>query len=169
MTKSAKTDLTAERVREVWDYSPDTGIFRWKIAPPHKPDFVGRVAGCLGALGYWVIGFEQHKYPAHVLAWLYVHGEWPSDELDHQDMVRHHNWISNLRIANQTLNNANRKSYSNNQSGFKGVYRHQGRWRAMIRLDGQGMHIGSYDTPEEANSAYVAKAKELFGEFANPG
>lgn len=119
--------------------------------------------------GYWVIGFDYKVYKAHDLAWLYTYGEWPSDELDHHDLVRNHNWIDNLRLASQTLNNANRLRYRNNKSGFKGVHLHQGKFRAMIRKDGRAIHIGCYDAPEKAHAAYVAKARELFGEFANAG
>lgn len=100
------------------------------------------------------------------LAWFYVHGEWPSYEIDHEDLVRDHDWINNLRPASQTQNNANRRAYRNNRLGIKGVHRHQGRFRAMIRIAGKAMHIGSYDTAEEAHAAYLAKAREVFGKFA---
>jgi len=39
----------------------------------------------------------------------------------------------------------------------------------MIRKDRRAIHIGCYDTASEAHAAYVRKAKELFGDFANGG
>ena len=48
----------------------------------------------------------------------------------------------------------------------KGVHRHyDGRYRACISRKGERIHIGCFDTPEDAHKAYVKKAKELFGEF----
>ena len=159
--------LTAERLRELLHYDPETGVFTNRIS--RRRVRAGDVAGGLDGKGYVLIGIDKVKYRAHHLAWLYVHGEWPPDEMDHKDLVRHHNWITNLRLATQAQNNANRRKYRNNKSGFKGVYSSQGRWRAMIRIDRRGRHIGCFDTPEEAHAAYVAKAKELFGEYANAG
>lgn len=163
----SETGLTAERLREVLSYNQQTGIFRWRVSI--RRTRTGMIAGCLDAHGYWRICIDQRHYKAHRLAWLYVYGEWPSDELDHKDLCRSHNWISNLRVAGQAMNNANRKAYRNNKSGIKGIYSCQGRWRAMIRQNNKSMHLGCYDTPEEAHRAYCKAAAELFGEFANAG
>ena len=160
-----KPELTFERLHEVLRYDSGTGICRWRIARPHRAP--GDIAGHLGHWGYWIISIDDKHHRRARLAWLYVRGEWPDGELDHEDRVRDHDWISNLRPANQTQNNANRVAYRNNKSGFKGVHLFQGRFRAMIRINGKGQHIGMYDTPEEAHAAYMVKAVELFGDFAN--
>jgi hypothetical protein len=148
-------------------YDRRTGVFFWLIRRGRAAP--GDIAGCLDVWGYWIIGIDWEKHRRGRLAWFYVHGEWPEGELDHEDLIKHHDWISNLRLATQTQNNANRRTYRNNKSGFKGIYFWAGRWRAMIRLDRRGIHIGMYDTPEEAHAAYCIKARELFGDFANGG
>jgi hypothetical protein len=55
---------------------------------------------------------------------------------------------------------------TNNKSGLKGVSSRRGRWRAQIGFHGASLHIGTFASPEAAYAAYVAKAAELFGDFA---
>lgn len=75
---------------------------------------------------------------------------------------------SNLRICTHAENMRNRKTHSNNKSGYKGVYfdKDGSRWRAQIRAEGKKHSLGSFDTPEKAYEAYLSASKELHGEFA---
>ena len=151
-------DITAEALREQMDYDPETGSFYWKP----------RRAGCPGG-GYWQIRIKGRCYYAHQLAWLYVHGEWPSEEIDHINRDRLDNRIANLRAADRCQNQQN-KLQSNNKSGFKGVSLHNPRlakpWQAQITVRGQHHHLGNFSTPEEAHEAYKEAAARLHGEFA---
>ena len=67
---------------------------------------------------------------------------------------------SNLRIAERgdADNNQNQGLRSDNTSGYRGVsWVKRGRkWRAMARSDGGNLYLGSFDTPEEADSAVKA-------------
>jgi hypothetical protein len=61
-----------------------------------------------------------------------------------------------------------------NKSGWKGVIARQGkngkmRYGAYLRSNGVRIWLGSFDSGEEANAAYEAKAKELWGRFKNNG
>jgi hypothetical protein len=60
----------------------------------------------------------------------------------------------------------NRKLNINNTCGFKGVFRRGEKFRSYVNKDGKRHNIGTFDTAEEAHAAYLAKAKELHGEFA---
>lgn len=168
--RSKKPDFTAAYLRKLLRYNRLTGVFRNRIQRRGvaRP---GTIAGCFDSHGYWMISIKGFQYKAHLLAWYYVHGKWPTREMDHRDLARHHNWISNLRLGSQALNNANRRRYRNNKCGAKGVYQEngKGRFRAMIRVNRKGIHLGVFDTRKEAHAAYVAKAQELFGAFANAG
>lgn len=166
--KCQKTDLTPAELRRILTYNRKSGIFRWRISPGGGA-VAGAIAGGMEVKGYWVISIKGRLYKAHVLAWLYVYGKWPTNELDHRDLVKHHNWISNIRLASQIQNNANRPRYRNNKAGFKGVHYRNGTYRAMIRHNGISMHLGCYRTPHAAHRAYCARAQEIFGEFANAG
>jgi hypothetical protein len=101
--------LTAERLRELLDYDPETGRFIWrKDHPTAKHIKAGSVAGTKNGRGYWVIGVAGAKYVAHRLAWLYVTGEWPAHLVDHENGDRLDNRFANLREATDSQNNFNR-------------------------------------------------------------
>lgn len=69
--------LTLERLKEVLNYDPATGVFTWRTRPYHNSrKKVGDVAGALKNGGYRYIGLDGHGYLASQLAWFYVHGRW---------------------------------------------------------------------------------------------
>ena len=74
---------------------------------------------------------------------------------------------SNLRLADQTLNNANARPRVGT-SRFKGVYfdRSRGKWSARIQSRGRQSFLGRFDSEEEAALAYDAAASVHFGQFA---
>jgi hypothetical protein len=92
--------LTAERLRELLDYDPETGVFtrrittgrnrRWKAGDKVS----GRPSATTGYLG---IGIGKRRYAAHRLAWLWMTGEWPKNLMDHRDCDRTNNRWVNLR------------------------------------------------------------------------
>lgn len=159
--------LTADRLREVLDYDPLTGAFTWK-APQHGVT-VGSRAGSIGAHGYRNITVNQGRYRASRLAWLYVHGAWPSGLIDHIDRDRQNDRIANLREATRSQNNGNAARRSDNTSGYKGVGFHaaSGLWYAKIGVRGRVISLGYHRAKEAAARAYDRAAREHFGEFAS--
>lgn len=59
---------------------------------------------------------------------------------------------------------ASRKRKTSSKTGYTGVYLENNRYRAVISVDRKSVHIGMFDTPEDAALAYNKKSKELFGE-----
>lgn len=163
----AQTRITVARLRQLLDYNPDTGVFRW-CEKPNKRTNIGAIAGEIGQWGHRRIQINGHRYQAHHLAWLYVHGVWPTGILDHANGKPDDNRIANLRPATTAQNMQNSRRFSTNSSGFKGVdfCRQTRRWRAHIVVDGRYIHLGRFPSPEEAHAAYIAAAVEHFGEFA---
>ena len=68
-----------------------------------------------------------------------------------------------------TENQMNRIMQSNNSSGYKGVTfdKKAQKWRAKITIDGIVIHIGYYDTIEDAAQARVNRARQAFGQYVN--
>ncbi len=161
----SRVPLTAARVREVLDYSPDTGTFVWKIFMNSRAP-KGRQAGRIGTPGYYIIRLDGRDYLAHRLAWFYVYGSWPPEEIDHINGIPIDNRITNLRCATRGQNAANARRAKNNTSGFKGAYWQHGRWQAIISVNKQRMSLGFFDSAEEAHAAYCSAAYKYFGEFA---
>jgi len=87
--------------------------------------------------------------------------------IDFRDRNRLNCQLWNLRPATKAQDTRNRTKQSNNTSGYIGVYSTQGRWLASITFNGKQMHIGYYDTPEEAARARDNEAIRLHGEFAS--
>jgi len=116
--------ITAEYVRRRLQYDPETGVFIWKPRPIDKSwstRFSGEVAGTIKNNGYRQIRIDGVKYGAARLAWLYVYGEWPKNEIDHINRVRDDDRLINLREATRTENCNNK--YNNNGLP-RGVYRY---------------------------------------------
>lgn len=164
MTRS----LTAARLRSLLDYDPETGLFRWRVKlRGGKRADIGSVAGYADAgRGYWVIYIDGRQYRAHRLAWLHVKGQWPPRGLDHEDTDKQNNSWSNLRLCTQSQNTANSKRSKRNTTGFKGACVYGNRFQAQIKKHGKRIHLGTFDTAQDAHAAYVDAAKRLFGEFA---
>lgn len=85
---------------------------------------------------------------------------------DHKDRDKLNNQRENLREASGTENQANKGVQTNNTSGYKGVSRHRGKWRAVIARKKVQFHLGYFSTPEQAALAYNKAALRMYGEFA---
>ncbi len=160
--------LTAERLREVFHYSPETGALTRLVRTAFHTR-VGEIAGWTNTDGYRHVRIDRVVYKVHRIAFLYMTGEWPKDAVDHIDGDRANNKWSNLRPATSSQNQAN--SRANKSSSLpKGVrlYRKNSPrpFGTSIRCNGRIHWLGYFATADEAAAAYIAKAKELFGEFA---
>ena len=163
MFGESKLRLTAERLRELLHYSPETGLFYWRVS--RKGIAAGTEAGTSHVGGYRLICIDRIGHYAHRLAWLYVHGEHPSKEIDHRNGNPSDNRIANLRQSSRAQG-ARNVARRRNRSGFKGVYRCGRKWKAQIDVNGRKVYLGVFSTPEEAAEAYDTAARLHHGEFA---
>lgn len=161
MSRKFNNDLTAQQVRDALDYEPDTGTFRWRRNPRGGSKKAGDVAGYLMNQGYWCIMIGGKSYLAHRLAWLHVKGVWPSLLIDHENGNKSDNRFVNLREADEGQNTWN--------SDRRGWYRRSGRGKpfgAKINPNGTQIYLGSFDTINEARSAYLKASQEHYGQFS---
>lgn len=160
--------VTLARLKELLEYDPETGVFRWRISRSHLK--AGSVAGSLGNKGYRVILLDRVKYSEHKLAWMYVNDYYPEFEIDHKDKDKSNNKILNLRKATRSQN-CSHKEFKSSETGRKrGAYPYKFksgvRWRSCISFEGKKIHLGMFPTEDEAHAAYVSAAISYFGEFA---
>jgi hypothetical protein len=152
--------------QERLEYDADTGEFTW--LGDFNAKRVGRRAGTtVGAKGYRTITIKKRRFYEHRIAWYMMTGEDPTGfEIDHINGNKADNRFCNLRLATCQTNKANRGLSKSNSSKHKGVCKFRKKWIASITHNRKIIHLGVFDTPEEASTAYDAKAVELFGEYA---
>lgn len=159
--------ITQERLKELFYYHPSSGDFV-RLVSVSSNTKAGDQAGCPDKLGYLVIRVDGVLYKAHRLAWLYVHGEWPPAGIDHEDTVENHNWITNLRPANQSQNCCNIGLRADNTSGHKDI-----KWRPKrnkftveVQFEKKSRYVGIYSKLEDAVVARDEALAEMHGAFA---
>lgn len=155
--------ISAQRLRELLNYDPVTGIFT-RTTSTNRNNKSGDVVGCDMPIGYTYIGLGGRSYYAHRLAWLHVYGEWPKQDIDHINGIKNDNRICNLRdICHQANAHNLQRLNRNNTSGHTGVTwdRRRGKWVAQIKLNRKRFGLGSYSDVVDAAAAYAAAKKRL--------
>lgn len=162
-------DLTQQRLKELLDYDPETGVFTWRISAGRRVK-AGQRAGAVKASGYRVIGVCGDLHYEHRLAFLYMTGAFPKNDADHVNRDKADNRWSNLRDATVLQNSGNAGIRRDNTSGVKGVgwNKKAQKWMVRIRINGRSKYMGLFDDIGEAAAAYAEAAKKHFGEFAAP-
>lgn len=185
MSKSFAPLPPADYLRDRLTYDKILGDLRWKHRPPidfatynayrtWNSRFPGKLVGwkqhtnvgkhyiCLDILGTTQL--------AHRIIWKMVTGNDPIRTIDHENGDGLDNHWNNLREATQAEQMKNKQIRSDNTIGFKNVRRLlAGRFQAYISIGGKFKSLGTYETAKEAHEVYCAVAKDIHGEFFNPG
>jgi hypothetical protein len=157
-------ELTQDYLKEQLNYEPTTGLFTRKVSNNYRVK-VGDVAGSMTAQGYRQINFNGKVYKAHRLAFLWMNGEFPTNQVDHINHNRLDNRWINLRVASQQENQRNASMRADNKSGFTGVgwHKRDKKWGARIRIKGKNKHLGYFtDLDEAINARKRANVKHNF-------
>lgn len=170
------TELTATRLRELLRYDPETGHFYWlRFKGRAVSARNGKRAGHLSdpkskSLRYresWIVGVDGLQFGASRLAVLYMTGSFPRHQVDHRDGDRLNNKWDNLREATQSQNGMNKRCYKNNRLGLKGVIEvYPGKFRAKLDINNRRVHVGYFDSAEQAFAARLAAIQAAHGNFA---
>jgi len=151
-----RAELIALYVRAHWGYNPTTGIVSGRGGRPIgklRPD------GALDCLAYLPDGTKASVL-LHRAAWLLATGEWPPDEIDHDDRDRSNNRWVNLQLATHAENRQN-LARRNSSGNLRGTQPYYNKWKATIRLDGKTHYLGLYETEEGAHAAYCKAKRKL--------
>jgi len=153
--------LTADYLRHLLHYDSLTGEWTWMNPVLRSKMRRGDPAGRLTNQGRRQIRIESGFFYASRLAWLYMTGEWPKDQIDHVNRIKSDDRWSNLREATQSQNSFNREWAEAS-----------GEWRGISKkchkyyVDIGGMYHGNFDAFEEATAVRDQVLKELAGPFA---
>lgn len=147
--------VTPEELAQVLEYKD--GKVYWKIKVSRKI-IPGKEAGSPEGKGYWAIRYKTKLYKAHRVVWCLCKGEWPTKdkEIDHINQNKLDNRIENLRVVDRKTNARNKK--------HRGYRKRGNRYYARIRVDGKEIHLGAFDTSEEAARAYY-NAKVVYHDY----
>jgi len=175
ISKEKEALINQELLKEKLHYDKDTGIFTWTDSKLNSNKVRGKEAGSISKTnGYiyisFLLGGKHRKFGAHRLAWLYVYGEFPKEQLDHINHDRLDNRISNLREVTQRENLRNRSMPKNNTSGYNGVHfrKDTKKYQAKVKVDGRTIHLGYFKKAEDAGQA-AKEAREHYGFHKNHG
>jgi len=120
--------------------------------------------------GYLRIGITKDKkrkfFQVHrLVALAYIPNPKNYPQVDHINQVRDDNRVGNLRWITRSGNQRNSFRKNKKYDLPTGVYFNKNRYNCYIKIDGKKVHLGRYDTPEEASKAYQEKYNELMSEF----
>lgn len=143
-------ELTQERLKELLDYDPDTGLFVRKVVRGGQK--AGAVAGSVYNHGYVLVYVDRRRYYAHRLAFLFIEGSFPPEQVDHINHDKADNRWENLRPVTRQENQRHTSMNSNNTSGVAGVYWHKNKnkWVPKIWVDSKCIHLGCTSDKDEA-------------------
>jgi|HubBroStandDraft_2_1064218.scaffolds.fasta_scaffold217493_2 hypothetical protein len=160
-------ELEHARLLALLDYDKETGFFTWRTGAEYAGKRLpGARAGHQGWKGYRYVTIDGSEYSEHRLAWFYVRGEWPPDQIDHKDLNRSRNVFDNLRCADNQRNQWNTRAKRTSKTGVKGVWFKDGHYTACLMIDGEKRHLGKFPSVEAAAEAYAEAVTRLRGEFA---
>lgn len=154
--------LSAKDLRELIDYNESTGVFQWK--KPRRGIQTNKPLGSDNGFGYLRITVLGKSYYAHRLAWLYVYGKWPKNEIDHINGVKNDNKIKNLRDVSGIANLQNKlKCQKNSKSQTLGVSWHKKakKWQAHVCVYKQRKYLGLFNSIEEAHQKYIEEKEKI--------
>jgi len=161
--------LTQSQLKEVLNYNSDTGIFVWRRTVSPK-GVKGNIAGTINGRGYRHLGYKGRIYRLHRLAFLYVKGHFPKDQVDHINQNKLDNRWINLREVTSQENNRNLPLSSRNKSGVVGVFwdKSCSKWKAVIWNQGKAVNLGHFFDKFEGICARMS-AHNKYGYHENHG
>lgn len=162
-------NVTHERLKEAIDYNPITGVFMLLVRTrKRKPGIIASNTNPKNK--YARISLDGKLYLAHRLAWFYVHGEWPAEDIDHINHCKTDNRMSNLRSVTRSQNLRNMSLLKRNTSGRVGVswIKAENKWCAQICVQNKIHLLGNYTHFYDAVAARE-RAEEKYGFHENHG
>ena len=164
--------ITQEELRKLLHYNSITGVFKWRKSGKGRQN--GLIAGNIFKNNYGKtyvqISIDNKKYYAHRLAWLYMLGEFPKNQIDHADGNGSNDTWINMSEATHQENSRNQRLSVRNTSGCTGVSwdKKQEKWKSSIKANGKSITLGHFPDKNDAIKARK-DAEKKYGFHPNHG
>ena len=141
---------------ELFRYDYETGVLYWRWRNSNRVPKTLEAGTQRKLSGYLDVQVHGRSYPAHRIVMLMCYGFYGEGlDVDHINHVRNDNRLVNLRFVTRGENQRNQSLSSKNTSGVTGVHfaKANKKYVAQIQVDRKVMHLGMFDTLEEAAAA----------------
>lgn len=177
MNKNKESLRFIQALSDLIVFDLETGLPRWfKKSSKYSNIKIGDIAGCVKPNGYRyitiMIGKQSRGILTHRLAWYMNYGSLPDSQIDHENLDKDDNRISNLRLATHQENQYNKRKQKfhngkSTSSQYKGVTKRGNSWEAGIRKNGRWRYLGSFSSELKAAEARKEASRKLHGQFYN--
>ena len=175
MPQATRTLPSVEYLHQCFDYDPVTGLLQWKQRPEKHfqnvrsfktttKRYAGQIAGSLSVYGYVLIHLDGKEVHASRIIYKMHHLVDPGI-IDHKDRDRTNNKLANLRNVTN-IQNARNRSETRETRCLPGVKTVGRKFQARIGTERRYIHLGTFNTAEQAHTAYRNASIRLFGEFS---
>lgn len=175
--------INQSELKTLLHYNPYTGIFTWNTRSRSyfitdstwkmwNTRFAGTIAGTtrVNIKSYKIIQVKRQRYYIHRLAFLFMTGEFPTQQVDHINGDGTDNRWCNIRSVTSRENSKNSRLRSDNTSGCVGVswFKSRNKWCVRIKHRGVYLSCGYFNNKEDA--IRVRKLAEIeYGYHDNHG
>ena len=142
-------------LKQLFKYDDGKLLYNDISYPPHKR-LIGKQADFANHQGYRIVNIrtERIQVMAHRVIWKMFYGTEPK-YLDHIDNDKSNNRIENLQICTNSLN-----MLKSNVGKGVSYFKRDNKWRARIKINKKEIHLGLFDTKEEARAARTKAENE---------
>ena len=155
--------IDQELVKKLFYYDAASGMLIWRNGNGRnvKP---WQQAKALNGNGYFTVKIQNKNYPVHRIIWLYVNGNFPSQEIDHKNRIRNDNRLCNLRAVSRIDNCQNISLPRHNKSGHIGVswFKKQKSWTVYVKVNKKNKWLGYYKNLDDAVVARKAGEAQYY-------
>jgi len=179
--ETKKEELTHEMLKNILNYDELTGVFIWRVRDvkfftslhqynswnaSHANKEAGSISKTHGMI-FKSIRIFNKNYPGHRLAYFYMTGKWPKEDIDCIDGDYTNLKFKNIRQATRS-DTRYKRSEPHGKNKLIGCHycNTKKKYVSQTTKNGKRIFLGYFNTPEEAHQAYVNAKRQISPEFS---